>query len=68
MSLLLILRTIYASAPSKKREADYFYHRNDETRATVQWRPPLEGTAGFHLYVSKYNDGAAEAVHQLQAA
>ena len=65
-SLLLILRRIYAAAPSKKREADFFFHKNDETRLPLHWRPPHEGPGAFHVYVSEHNTGAMEVFGQLQ--
>jgi hypothetical protein len=65
VSLLLILKRVYAVAASRKRRTDQFHHKEDETRKPLAMRPP-RGGAPYHLYVSKHNEGAMAVVELLQ--
>jgi hypothetical protein len=64
ISLLNILKRVYAVAPSRKRSSDRFYHRDDSTRKALPMRPP-RGSTSYHLYVSPFNEGAFDAAGLL---
>ena len=66
VSLLQILRRIYAAAPSNKRLYDDFHHVHDVVRQPLKVRPLARGERPFHVYISPHNEGVEHLLHRMQ--